>query len=382
MRTQEKPTTGNLLCFSHLRWDFVFQRPQHLLTRFSKHTNVYFLEEPIFVDTEKSHFVLIEKSSKLTIITPHLSIGTSGEQVNEILEELLAKYLSGEELSDWAFWYYTPLALEFSRKFKPALIVFDCMDELSAFKFAPPTLKTLEKELLTRADVVFTGGYSLYEAKKNSHKNIWPVPSSIDKDHFHQARFDLKPPLDQADIEGFKLGFYGVIDERFDLDLIKRIAEKRPDWQIVLLGPVVKIDPDTLPQNPNIHYLGQKTYQELPQYLSGWDVALIPFAINESTLYISPTKTPEYLAAGKPVVSTPIRDVIMPYGAKNMVHIASDAQGFISAIENMFKNQSQQEWLEAVDHFLKDISWDISQEFMEKQMSIAVSERNPISIAS
>lgn len=381
MRTQEKLTTENLLCFSHLRWDFVFQRPQHLLTRFAKNTNVFFLEEPVFSDTQ-THLASVNKETNLTVLIPQIQNGTPQEQITEITENLLINFLKGEDLGDWTFWYYTPLALEFSRKLKPALTVFDCMDELSAFKFAPASLKTLEKELLAKADVVFTGGYSLYEAKKNSHKNIWPVPSSIDKNHFSKARHALESPEDQMHIDGFKLGFYGVIDERFDLELIEGIASKRPSWQIILLGPVVKIDPETLPKNSNIHYLGQKSYQDLPQYLSGWDVALIPFAMNESTHFISPTKTPEYLSAGKPVISTPIRDVIMPYGAKNMVSIASDARGFISAIDALFHNQSEEEWLKTVDNFLKDISWDISQEFMEKQMSIAIADKNPISIAS
>jgi UDP-galactopyranose mutase len=231
------------------------------------------------------------------------------------------------------------------------------MDELSAFKFAPSELIHLEKELLTRADVVFTGGQSLYEAKKHQHQNIHPFPSSIDKVHFGKARKNIEPPADQKDIVGTKFGFYGVIDERFDYKLIGDAATLRPDWQFVLIGPTVKIDPAVLPKNENIHYLGGKSYDELPSYLAGWDIATIPFLLNESTRFISPTKTPEYLAAGIPVISTAIRDVVNPYGKKNLVSIVSNAEQFVAAAEKALA-APKKEWLEDVDAFLAKRSWD------------------------
>src|SRR5690606_1930964 len=196
----------------------------------------------------------------------------------------------------------------------PRLIVYDCMDELSAFRGAPPELIEREQALLRCADLVFTGGYSLWEAKRNLHNNIHAFPSSVDVPHFSSARCIQTEPLDQIDIPHPRLGFYGVIDERLDLTLISRIVELRPGWHIVLVGPVVKIDPASLPQRPNLHYLGPKTYEELPQYLAGWDVAIMPFALNESTRFISPTKTPEFIAGGCPVVSTSINDVVRTYG--------------------------------------------------------------------
>lgn len=231
------------------------------------------------------------------------------------------------------------------------------MDELSAFKYAPSELVHLEKELLTRADVVFTGGHSLYEAKKHQHQNIYPFPSSIDKAHFGKARKNLKQPADQKDITGTKFGFYGVIDERFDYELIGNAATLRPDWQFILIGPTVKIDPTILPKNKNIHYLGGKSYDELPAYLAGWDIAMIPFLLNESTRYISPTKTPEYLSAGIPVISTPIRDVVNPYGKKNLVSIVSNAEEFVKAAEITLSAPTK-EWLAEVDVFLAKKSWD------------------------
>ena len=222
-------------------------------------------------------------------------------------------------------WYYTPMMLPFSRHIDADVTVFDAMDELSKFKFAPVKLLELEQELIDRADVVFTGGSSLYEAKKDRHANVHCFPSSVDRAHFCKARAHQFDPADQEDLPKPRLGFYGVIDERFDIELLAKVAEMRPDWSFVMVGPVVKIATEDLPKRPNIHYLGGKTYAQLPAYLSGWDVALMPFAMNESTQFISPTKTPEYLAGGKPVVSTPIRDVVRHYGQLEGVKIASTA---------------------------------------------------------
>jgi len=232
------------------------------------------------------------------------------------------------------------------------------MDELSAFKFAPPELKEAEKKLLQKADVVFTGGHTLYNAKKNLHHNIYSFPSSIDKEHFCKARYTVSEPADQQNISHPRLGFFGVIDERFDIDLIKQVADAKPEWHFVIIGPVVKINQDILPRNINIHYLGSKNYNELPDYISQWDIALIPFAINESTKFISPTKTPEYLAAGKPVISTAIEDVVHPYGDEKLVHIIHSAEQFIVAATKELNNHSKEEWLKKSDAFLADNSWN------------------------
>lgn len=374
----------NLLCLSHLRWDFVFQRPQHLLTRFSETSTVYFFEEPIFDSETDSYLTFSKRLPNLWVCIPHLAQGLDKAQTNAELTALMDKFLQNKDLEDFTFWYYTPMALEFTDKYSPKLTVFDCMDELSAFKFAPAELKELERKLLAKADIVFTGGNSLYEAKKHQHGNIYPFPSSIEKAHFEKARKKTIQPADQANVPGPKLGFYGVIDERFDIELIRGIADARPEWQIMLIGPVVKIDPATLPQNKNIHYLGQKSYTELPSYLSGWDIALIPFMLNESTRFISPTKTPEYLSAGIPVVSTPIRDVVNPYGTSKLVQIGSDVDEFVKAIEkNLGLNSKKRaDWLAEVDEFLALNSWDRTCSVMQKLMENTIKERIKISIAS
>jgi glycosyltransferase involved in cell wall biosynthesis len=349
----------NLICFSHLRWGFVFQRPQHLLSRLTKHFIVFYVEEPIF-NAPVDRTVVTLSNEKVWIVVPHLKGSHEGENIEQRQVDLLNNFFAEFGIQRYIFWYYTPMALPYTRHFQPKMVIYDCMDELSAFKFAPPAMGELENELFRTADLVFTGGQSLYEAKKNRHQNIHAFPSSIDKAHFAVARQEQPEPDDQENIPFPRIGFFGVLDERFDIDLIERVAAARPDWQVVLIGPVVKIDPATLPKLPNIHYLGSKTYAVLPQYLSGWQIAMIPFALNESTRFISPTKTPEYLAAGKPVISTAIQDVVHPYGTNKLVHIIHNAGEFVECAEKELKFNDRHAWLKEVDHFLSTNSWDLT----------------------
>jgi UDP-galactopyranose mutase len=269
------------------------------------------------------------------------------------------------------------MVLSFTDHFKPLASVYDCMDELSAFKGAHPKLPALEKELFRKVDLVFTGGQSLYEAKRDQHHSVHAFPSSIDKAHFGKARTHASDPEDQALIPHPRLGFFGVIDERFDIELLDQVAAARPDWHFVIIGPVVKIDQETLPKHANIHYLGTKKYDELPHYLAGWDIALLLFARNESTRFISPTKTPEYLAAGKPVISTSIRDVVRPYGEMKLVEITDTPEGFIQAAEKILASSAHSEWLTKVDTFLKEISWDKTWAQMSKLIAEVIERKRP-----
>jgi glycosyltransferase involved in cell wall biosynthesis len=367
----------DLICFSHLRWDFVYQRPQHLLSRFGKHFRTFFIEEPIFTDGE-NRLNIKQSAEGVHVATPHLPHGLPPEEVNSRLRELVNELISEHELENYVLWYYTPMALAFSDHLQPRMTVYDCMDELSAFKFAPPMLKQLEKDLLSKADLVFTGGVSLYEYKKDQHHNIYPFPSSIDYKHFGQGRTIKEEPADQKNIPHPRIGFYGVVDERFDIDLVAKAAEQRPEWHFVILGPVVKIDEASLPRRENIHYLGSKSYNELPAYLSGWDIAMIPFARNESTRFISPTKTPEYLAAGRPVISTSIRDVVDPYHKNELVEIADDADAFVAAAERIFKRQDRNFWLQKVDDFLANNSWDKTWAAMLQLMNMTMKDNTTI----
>lgn len=353
-------TDTDLICFSHLRWDFVYQRPQHLMSRFSKQFRTFFIEEPIFHDAADTFQVRLTAESVWVVVPLLNNKNTDKPSVITRQKQLLQLLFSQKKIGKFIAWYYTPMALQISSHLKPRMVVYDCMDELSAFKFAPAELKIMELELFRKADVVFTGGYSLYQAKKNAHHNIYPFPSSIDKAHFSQSRTCCEEPEDQRHIPPVRIGFYGVIDERFNIGLIKEVAERRPDWQFILIGPVVKIDPNDLPRTANIHYPGNKLYSELPRYLAGWDIAMIPFEKNESTKYISPTKTPEYLAAGKPVISTSITDVVNPYAHNDLVYIADTADEFINAAAyELSKSPAQtRAWLNSVDAFLENVSWD------------------------
>jgi len=266
--------------------------------------------------------------------------------------------------------------LAFSRHLEAICTVYDCMDELANFKFAPSELTKLERELMAAADVVFTGGYSLWEAKRERHPNIHPFPSSVDRAHFAKARSLRETPGDQAAISWPRLGFYGVVDERMDLELLAALADARPEWSVVVVGPVVKIDAANLPRRPNLHYLGNKRYDELPHYLAGWNVALMPFAINESTRFISPTKTPEYLAAGRPVVSTPIVDVVRHYGELTAVNVGSTPAEFIAACdEALALSRIKGEWLKEVDAALAALSWDETFIRMNREISRAAGQR-------
>jgi UDP-galactopyranose mutase len=351
-----------LICFSHLRWKFVFQRPQHLMTRFAATKSVIVFEEPIGQDGGEPTLDRSEEAGGVLVVTPRLPHGLSPEETNATLERLLDGLIAERRIEKPIAWYYTPMMLEFSRKVAEgaAAVVYDCMDELSNFKFAPERLKQLERELVGLADVVFTGGYSLYEAKRGWHANIHPFPSSVDRAHFAKARQAQAEPADQGALPHPRFGFYGVIDERMDLKLIAELADAHPEWSVVMVGPVVKIDPADLPQRANIHYLGGKSYDELPVYLSGWDVALCPFAINESTRFISPTKTPEYMAGGRPVVSTAIIDVKRHYGELEAVCVADDHKAFIAGCEAALAltKARASTWREAMDEALADLSWD------------------------
>jgi glycosyltransferase involved in cell wall biosynthesis len=347
----------DVICFSHLRWNFVFQRPQHLMTRGARDCGrLYFFEEPVFEDDIIPRLEM-EISRGVHVVVPRLPSGLDLAEVNRLQRVLLDELLACEQVEAFLAWYYTPMALAFSDHLTPAGVVYDCMDELSSFMGAPAVLKDREAALLRRAGLVLTGGQSLYEAKRHQHGNIHPFPSSVDVAHFARARTIDGDPADQALIPHPRLGFFGVIDERMDLDLLDGVATARPDWHLVMLGPVVKIDRTQVPLRPNLHYLGPKPYEDLPEYLAGWDVALLPFARNEATRFISPTKTPEYLAAAKPVVSTSIRDVVRPYGQQGLVRIADSVPAFVEACAAAMAEDASARIRQA-DAFLRQTSWD------------------------
>lgn len=329
------------------------------MSRFAKVYRTFYFEEPVFIGEATDDYIDVQedKNSAVTILTPMLT-NNHADPPSQRLRVLLDRTITNYNITDFIAWYYTPLALEFTDHLVPSLTVYDCMDELSAFKNASPEIPYFEEELFKRSDIVFTGGYSLYEAKKGSHKNIYPFPSSVDKRHFMRAREVQHDPIDQAEIPHPRIGFFGVLDERLDIALLKATALLLPDWHFIMIGPTVKIDPQDLPVANNIHYLGGKTYDQLPSYLAGWDIAFIPFAQNESTRYISPTKTPEFLAGGRPVIATPIVDIVQPYGEAGLVAIAATPEEVAAAVTSISNNKDEKARLTRVDDFLKDNSWE------------------------
>jgi UDP-galactopyranose mutase len=350
-----------LIALSHLRWDFVFQRPQHLLTRAAQTYDVIVVEEPVYTGDASPGTLTFDRDPGIRIVQPTLPHGTTPaaavDHQRAVLDGLVA-----DAAGPVTLWFYTPMALPFARHLEPALIVFDKMDELAAFANAPPLLKALEAEMLERADVVFTGGAAMHAAAADRHGNIHCFPSSIDTTHFGAARKAMPDPADQAAIARPRIGFFGVIDERMDVALVGEVARLRPDWQIVMIGPTAKIDPADLPRTANLHWLGGKGYADLPAYLANWDAGFMPFAINDATRYISPTKTPEFLAAGLPVVSTAITDVVTPYGDLGLVEIAATAADTVAALDRVLARATdgaaRAEWLARVDARLANGSWD------------------------
>ena len=368
-----------LIVFSHLRWDFVFQRPQQLLTRAIEDFRVFYMEEPLFEGDVLTHRVL-QRAPGVTIIQPLLPPGTPAN-VATAHQAAIAKHFAARAGTAQLFlWYYTPMALAFGQRIAADLVIFDKMDELSAFAFAPPELRFREASLMGSADLVFTGGAALYAAARGRNPRVHCFPSSIDTAHFATARSGTyADPDDQFEIAHPRIGFFGVIDERIDLGLVAEVAARRPDWQLVMVGPVAKIDPASLPQAPNIHWLGAKAYAELPEYMAHWSLGWMPFALNDATRFISPTKTPEFLAAGLPLLSTPIADVVEPYSRLGLVAIAADAAAMVAGGDALLADAAQPALVRArlahTDRQLAGTSWDMTWEAMRDLMTDAAAPR-------
>lgn len=363
----------HLVVFSHLRWNFVWQRPQHLLSRLASRWRVVFVEEP-FTGAPESRLERLQPCAGVQVWRPHVKGWAHGFHDDHLpaLQQLLAQAMREERVRDFWTWFYTPMAYPLASDLSPRGVVYDCMDELSAFRNAPRQLVQRENALFKAADLVFTGGPSLYNAKRERHPSVHCFPSSVDAKHFARAAQDH--PL-QAGLPRPRLGWCGVIDERVDLGLVAALADARPDWQLVMVGPVVKIDPACVPRRDNIHWLGQQSYDDLPEFISGWDVCLLPFALNEATKFISPTKTLEYMACGRPAVSTPIRDVVEPYG--QLVSIAQTTGDFIHACESVLGRSERERacHADAMAEVVARTSWDGTAEAMAALIGQADAQR-------
>ncbi len=323
----------------HLRWDFVWQRPQQIFSRLAAHHPVLFLEDPV-AGAGEARLEITQPVPNVFRAVPVLpDQATSYKAQCGVVLQLVKAALRDHRLLQARFdlplqWFYSPMPVaSFSGEFGALAIVYDCMDELANFRFAPPDIAERERELLAAADVVFTGGYRLYEAKSRYHKNTHFFGCGVDAAHFGQARrASLGVPAELADLPRPVLGYFGVIDERLDYLLIERLAQAFPDATVAMVGPIVKVDPDGLPKLPNIHWFGQRSYDELPAIVKAFDVCLMPFAMNEATRYINPTKTLEYMAAGKPIVSTAVPDVVRNFTP--VVQVAHSMEEYVSAVRH------------------------------------------------
>ncbi len=367
---QRSASRDDLLCFSHLRWDWVWQRPQHLLTRLARQggRRIFFIEEPLPRDQDRTGLPrpgwhLIAVAPGITRCIPLLDAswpfylddeGADTRAMRQLLDELIRT----QEVTTPVAWVYSPLAVPLLRDLELRAVAYDCMDELALFAGAPPESREREEGLLRCADIVFAGGRGMYEARVGRHPQVHFFPSSIDPGHFARSLDPVTPIPPDARPGAPTLGFYGVLDERLDRDLLAAIADLRPGWSFVLVGPIIKIAPEDLPQRPNLHYTGQRDYAELPGYLRGWDVCLMPFAHNDATRFISPTKTLEYLAADKPIVSTSVPDVVAGY--RDVVRFADDPEGFVSQCADALGESrvEREERIAAGRTLLARTSWD------------------------
>lgn len=369
-----------IVAFSHLRWNFVYQRPQHLLSRLAATHPVFFVEEPDLDAVGPPRWEHSSPHPNVTVYRPRTRGQAPGFHADQLpaLEALMAELSADLGDANRLAWLYTPMALPLALTLDPHAAVYDCMDELSLFLGAAPELLSFEEQLLEYADVMFTGGPSLHRAKQSRHPNVHCFPSSVDAAHFRlrdPVGNEVSEAEDQAELPHPRLGFYGVIDERLDLGIVDRLAEAHPEWQIVLVGPVVKIDPASLPRRTNIHYFGQRSYEELPRYLAGWDVCLLPFARNDATRFISPTKTLEYMAAELPIVSTPITDVAEPYGT--IVRLGGSPEEFVSACEAAMDSSPEDRAFrtEQMRQVLAGTSWDVTVSAIEKLLNATMTGR-------
>ena len=350
----------DIVALSHLRWDFVFQRPQHLVTRAAGRHRVLFVEEPIAGD--RLRMELREVAPNVTVARLHVPPNMPPAERDATLAVELHHAVRGWRRRQLVVWHWSVMMEPVSRLLDADVTVYDCMDELSLFRDAPRELVARESELLARADVVFTGGVSLWEAKRHRHANVHAFPSAVDLAHFVQGRYTQPEPRQLARIGTPRFVYSGVIDERINLGLVRRLAETGLG-EVVLVGPVAKIKEAEVPKHRRIHRLGMQPYETLPSLFAHADVGLMPFAMNEATRFISPTKTPEYLAAGLPVVSTPVRDVVRTYGDLPSVLIAHDADAFVAACAAALHTDGPSA---EADRRLVTMSWDRTWDAMER----------------
>ena len=349
LSNQDSVQYYDLIVFCHLRWQFVYQRPQHIISRMAKTMKTLFIEEPIYDSENKNSGTIIIVDSMLHVLQPNV-------KDIESIAGIIPDFVRNKNIPFG--WFYSPSFSPLIEQLNFETVVYDCMDELSLFKGAPVHLINQEKYLMAQAEIIFTGGKSLYESKKQMHDNVYCFPSSVDEAHFAKALNGIAIPEDIASIQSPIVGYFGVIDERIDLALLHTTALQLPNISFVMIGPLAKIEESDLPKEANIHYLGMKSYDELPHYLKAFSIAMMPFALNDATKYISPTKTLEYMAAGKPIISTKITDVVRDYSS--CVSLIETADEFCEAITFLLEKTDRLSLELEYHKILEKTSWDVT----------------------
>ncbi|MES2355968.1 MAG: glycosyltransferase [Pseudomonadota bacterium] len=352
-----------LIVHCHLRWDFVWQRPQQIFSRLANYHRILFVEDPVWEEGEPTlrisepHFNIVRLVPVLPP-QPELTVDKQCEIILPLIRQALQEDpLLARQFNRPVQWFYSPMtAPYFLGQFGAAGVVYDCMDELANFRFAPPDITEREQFVMSRANVVFTGGYQLFQSKSRHHDNVHFYGCGVDVDHYGKARQkDTSIPSEVAHLPRPIFGYFGVIDERIDYSLLAALAQRFPQASIVMVGPLAKVEQHQLPTMPNIHWLGQRSYDELPALVKAFDVCLMPFALNEATQYINPTKTLEYMAAGKPIVSTAVPDVVRNFTP--IVQIARSQEEFISEVEHAYLHPDSQLIAQGIER-ANDASWD------------------------
>lgn len=344
---------NDLLAFSQTRWSFVYQRTQHLLSRYADHRRVFFIEEPIFADTTQISYRKIFVENGVEVIKPILNKDFTSTEIALAMKRVVDDLIEDEFIINFSIWYDTPTALEYTRHLSPISSLYDCINE--SCPETPAELSVLEIELLEKADLVFTANESLYHHRQHQHHNIHSFPNSVDISHFRQARTVVEP-LDQRKITGPKLGYYGDINENLNFGLLADMADYRPSWNFILLGPVTGNCAHEIPLRPNIYFFGKKDYKYLPHYFAGWNLTIAPYKFGKNVP--ANFQIHEFLATGRPIVTTPHDEIDKKYN--NLITTADSATRFVAACEQLMQKTElhHDEWLKKVDDYLETKTWD------------------------
>ncbi|MBN1593755.1 MAG: glycosyltransferase [Candidatus Coatesbacteria bacterium] len=273
-------------------------------------------------------------------------------------------------------WFYAPRFAPIIDSLDHAAVVYDIMDEHSAFGFARRETMELERRLLESADVVFAGTNALAERKAEFAPDIKYYPCGVEFDHFSSALGGSLPvPAALSEVEGPVIGYFGAVDDRLDFDMIFAVARAYPEWNFLLAGPWLSSrQRSELETTGNIILPGLVDYSELPAYLARFDVAILPFVLNKLTLHIHPTKALEYLASRTPVISTAIPDVVKFYSG--IIDIVSTADEFASAVERALEKPNE-DAIERGFELARSSSWENMVENMWADFEAALSKNRP-----